>query len=131
MTLNFVVSVEIPAKKEQVYVAWLNSKKHSAMTGEVAIASDKIGENFQAWNDYIFGVNLELVPFTKIVQSWRNVNFDENDEDSRLEVCLEDKGEFTKITLTHTNVPEKEFGVKQGWIDYYFEPMQCYFLKNK
>jgi len=46
-------------------------------------------------------------------------------------LILEPKGENTLLTLTHTDLPKAEFGVEQGWVDYYFTPMKAYFQSNK
>jgi|GEM_PF-4417192 len=36
MYLSFTVFAEIPASKEKIYSAWLNSDEHAAMTGAPA-----------------------------------------------------------------------------------------------
>ena len=127
MPLQFTVTVEIPAAKETIYNAWLNGKEHANMTGMPATAGTKVGDAFTAHDDYISGKNIELVPFTKIVQSWRTTEFEEEDEDSVLEIRLEDKNSHTLVALTHSNLPPHGAQYEQGWIDYYFKPMKGYF----
>jgi activator of HSP90 ATPase len=71
-----------------------------------------------------------LEPFTRIIQSWRTTDFNEDDPDSRLEVTFEAMDSGCKVTLKHTGLPD---GSKdeyiQGWEDYYFAPMQEFFVK--
>ncbi len=129
MALKFMVSDIVPASSAEIYKAWLDSKGHSKMTGAKARVSNKVGDSFQAWDGYISGTNLELTPDKKIVQSWRTVEFDESEADSRIEVTLEDVKDGTKIKLEHTNLPPHGAQYEQGWIDNYFEPMKKYFSK--
>jgi activator of HSP90 ATPase len=43
---------------------------------------------------------------------------------------LDENPNGTKITLTHTNLPEGQGeSYKQGWDDFYFTPMRAYFSK--
>jgi len=92
----------------------------------------KNGGNFTAWDGYIQGKNLELVPGRKIVQSWRTSEFPSRSPDSRIEILLEGTKSGTKITIAHTNIPDGQGeGYRQGWLDYYFKPMKEYFGKKK
>jgi uncharacterized protein YndB with AHSA1/START domain len=60
----------LKASPHIVYELLMDSRKHSKFTGAKAVISRKIGEKFKAYDEYISGVNLELVPDKKIVQSW-------------------------------------------------------------
>mgnify|MGYP000859592440 CR=1 FL=1 len=124
--LKFTVTAEIPATNENIYNAWLDSKQHSEMTNAPAVASSEIGAFFTAHDDYACGKNIELVPYSKIVQSWRTTEFSELEEDSIIEIILEDKGNHTLLTLTHSNLPPHGT-YEQGWKDFYFTPMIKYF----
>ena len=127
MAIKFEVSDVIPASPEEVYDAWLDSEKHAAMTGGEAEVNDKVGSEFNAWDGYISGTNRELKRPSLIIQDWRTVEFDDTDEDSRLEVHLEPSDEGTLITIRHSNLPDHGMQYKQGWIDNYFNPMKEYF----
>lgn len=129
MALEFEISTTIPAKPDEVYKAWLESKSHSKMTGSKAKVSDKIGDRFLAWDGYISGSNLELKPGKKIVQSWRTSEFADSEEDSRLEITLAPAKGGTKLTLRHSNLPAHGEQYRQGWVDSYFDPMKEYFGK--
>lgn len=112
-----------------IYHAWLNGKEHSKMTGGEAVSTDKVGEEFTAWDGYISGRNVELVENEKIVQSWRSSEFDDSDEDSELTILLSERKDGTELTLIHTNIPEGQTQYEQGWIDNYFVPMKEYFSR--
>ena len=130
MKNGFKVSAVIPAKPAEIYKAWLSSKGHSAMTGSAAKVTGKVGGKFSAWDGYIFGKTLELEPDHRIVQAWRTSEFPDDAPDSRLEVLLAEIKTGTKVTLTHTEIPEGQTdGYKQGWEDFYFKPMKEYFGK--
>jgi len=128
MSLEFTVSAEIPAKAEEIYCAWLDSETHAAMTAaDSAVASQEVGGRHKAHGDYIWGVNIELIPNKTIIQSWRTSQFNKGDEDSIIEISLDEQAGSTTITLKHGNLPDGDDHYKQGWIDYYFTPMKAYF----
>jgi activator of HSP90 ATPase len=125
------VSAVIPASAKEIYSAWLSAKGHSAMTGSAAKGTPRVGCRFTAWDGYIEGKNLELVPPSLIVQAWRTSDFPDAAADSRLEIALSEAKGGTRITLTHTDIPAGQAkGYKQGWIDFYFKPMKEYFSKR-
>jgi uncharacterized protein YndB with AHSA1/START domain len=127
MPAEFTVSAIIPATPAQVYHAWLSSDEHSRMTGSPASVSDLVGGEFDAWDGYIHGKNLELIPDRRIVQSWRTSEFSDTEPDSRIEVSLEPDGKQTRLTLKHTGLPPHGDQYEQGWVESYFEPMKEYF----
>jgi uncharacterized protein YndB with AHSA1/START domain len=128
MALSFTVSAIIPASKETIYNAWLDSKQHAAMTTTAdATAGAKVGDSFMAHDGYITGKNVELAPNSKIVQSWRSTEFSPDEADSLIEVTFEDKENGTLVTLTHSNLPPHGTQYESGWKAYYFEPMKAYF----
>ena len=127
MTIEFTVSAVVPASPQTIYDAWLHSHGHTKMTGSPATVTAGIGDSFTAWDGYISGSNLELEQDRRIVQSWRGSSYKDSDEDSRIEVILESVDGGTRITLTHSNVPDDQGSHEPGWTDHYFEPMQKYF----
>ena len=130
MKNGFTISAVIPAKASEIYKAWLSTKGHAAMTGSPAKVEGKVGGKFSAWDGYIFGTTLELTPNERILQAWRTTEFPDEAPDSRLEVMLEEATGGTKITLTHTKMPDDQVeDYRQGWEDFYFKPMKQYFGK--
>ena len=131
MSIEFVVSAVFPATPQEVYRAWLTSDGHSGMTGSPAKVSGQVGGVFDAWDGYIHGKNLELVPNKRIVQAWRTSEFSQDEPDSRIEVTLEPVGSQTKLTLKHTGLPPHGGQYESGWVESYFEPMKEYFSSRK
>ncbi len=131
MSLEFTVSAIIPATPEEVYHAWLSSDGHSGMTGSPAKVSEEVGDEFDAWDGYIHGKNLELVPHQRIVQAWRTSEFTDDEPDSKIDITLEPVGKQTRLTLHHSGLPPHGSQYEQGWVDSYFEPMKEYFAARK
>ena len=123
------ISTEFKITALEVYNAWLDSEKHSEFTGGEAKIQNKVNSEFTAWDEYISGKILELEEGKRILQSWRTVEFNDEDEDSVLEVIIEDLENNTcKITINHSNLGEggaKKYSI--GWEENYFEPMRLYF----
>jgi len=131
MPYDFTLTAVIPATPQEIYDAWLDSRAHSEMTGGKAVISDEIDAEFSAWDDYITGRNLELVPGERIVQSWRTAEFTDAHDDSTITVTLEAVDGGTLVTLEHTNVPDDHTSYERGgWHEHYFEPMKAHFAKR-
>ena len=110
-TVTIRQSAKFKASPHEVYEALMDSRKHSKFTDAKAGISRRIGGKFTAYDGYIEGVNLELVPDEKIVQSWRGSDWPE--------------GHYSKATFTQTGVPENQYeSISQGWSDYYWKPMK-------
>lgn len=124
-----IILIEIlPASAEKIYHAWLDSSEHGDMVGGEARIEAKTGGRFNIWDDYIRGVTLELEPFQRILQSWRTNEFPADAPDSRLEIILEEGKGGTRLTLRHSGLPADQVEMyRQGWLDYYLEPMKKYF----
>ena len=128
MAFDFTLTDTIPATPQQIYDAWLDTDGHTKMTGGCAHATPDPGGSFDAWDGYISGINLELEPGRRILQSWRTTQFEDEDEDSVIEVLLEPVDGGTKLTLHHRNVPEGHTGYEDGgWQEHYFDPMKRHF----
>jgi activator of HSP90 ATPase len=116
---------------QEVYEAWLDSRKHADFTGDQADIQPGVGGGFTIGGGYITGETLDLEPFTRIVQAWRTTEFPDIAPDSRLEVILENTTDGVKMTLNQTNLPEDQVeSYLQGWQEYYIEPMKTYFTKE-
>ena len=126
--MEFKLKTKLKATAKDIYNSWLSSKGHTEMTGGRAITSNKIGDNFTAWDNYIIGKNIDLKPYTKIIQSWRTSEFEENEMDSQIEITLNEINGETELTLLHSNVPENGEHYIKGWEEHYFFPMKKYFL---
>jgi activator of HSP90 ATPase len=113
---------------ESIYMAWLDSQGHTAMTGSPAEVDPLVGGKFTAWDRYIQGETLVAEPFQRILQAWRTTEFPEDSPDSRLEILIEELNDGALVTLLHSEIPEGQGeSYRQGWEEYYFEPMKRYF----
>lgn len=110
----------------RLQAAWLDGEEHAAMTGAPASGSGEVGAPFTAWEGYIVGENLEIAP-GRFVQSWRAADFPEGAGPSRLEVTFEAEGDGTRVTITHTELPDGT-GPRftEGWEEFYFAPIAAW-----
>jgi activator of HSP90 ATPase len=117
-------SVTIKASPHDVYEALMDPKKHSMFTGSEVQISRNVGSKFSVYGGDIEGVNLELVPDQKIVQSWRYSDWPEGHY-SKATFSLKEVPGGTSLAFTQTRVPEESYyDISQGWHDYYWEPMK-------
>jgi activator of HSP90 ATPase len=117
-------TVTFKAAPHEVYEALMDSKKHSKFTGGEAAISRRVGGKFTAYDGYAEGVNLELVPDKKIVQSWRASDWPEGHY-TRATFALQEIPGGTRLTFTQAEVPVQfAADVAQGWRDYYWAPMK-------
>jgi uncharacterized protein YndB with AHSA1/START domain len=114
MPYTFTLTATIPATPVEIFEAWLDSIGHSEMTGGEATMSDEVGAEVAAWDGYISGRNLELVPGERIVQSWRTTEFADEDQDSIITVLLQEVDDGTLLTLEHRNVPDAHRSYEEG-----------------
>jgi activator of HSP90 ATPase len=99
-------------------------EKHSAITGSEAEISNEVGGKIWAYDGYITGENLELVPEKKIVQKWRGSDWPEG-HFSKATFKLDKTKNGTKLTFTQTSVPEEFFeDVAHGWYEFYWDPIK-------
>jgi activator of HSP90 ATPase len=123
-------TVTFKASPHEVYEMLMDSKKHAAFTGSPAEISREVGGAIMAFDGYITGKNIELIPDRKIVQSWRAIDWAE-DYFSTVTFELSAVPEGTRLDFIHANVPEgTEEEFTQGWIENYWEPMKV-FLENQ
>ncbi len=119
-------TVTFQATPHDVYEALMDSQKHAAFTGSRASINREVGGEIMAYDNYIAGSNVELIPDKKIVQDWRAVDWPE-DVYSRITFELTPIPEGTRLDFTHTDLPEgTEEEFTQGWIDNYWEPLKKY-----
>lgn len=121
--------VTFKASPHEVYELLMDSKKHSAFTGDKAVISRRVGGKFKAFGDYATGKNIELVEDKKIVQTWRASDWPAG-ASSTVTYEFEASGKNTKLKFTQEGIPEEQYdSIKQGWIDYYWEPMKKFLEK--
>jgi hypothetical protein len=78
---------------------------HIAMTGPDAKHDKRIGGAHTAWDGYIKGRTVELIPGKRTVQSCRTTQFTGEDPDSTITVELAPAKTGARMTLSHTGSP--------------------------
>ena len=117
-------SVRFKSSPHEVYEALMNSRKHSQFTGGKAVIGKKKGTKFTAYDGYIEGVILDLIPDQKIVQSWRGSDWPEGHY-SEATFSLKQVNDGTLLEFTQTGVPDQFYeDISQGWHDFYWTPMK-------
>lgn len=119
-------TVDFSAKTHDVYEALMDSKKHSEFTGSKCTISRKVGGKVSAYDGYIVGENIELVPDKKIVQTWKS------EEDcwppeyySKVTFLLKPTKQGTRLQFSHSGVPiDCGDRFDTGWEEHYWAPMK-------
>jgi activator of HSP90 ATPase len=119
-----------PAK---LYELFMNSAKHTAVTGMPAKISTKVGGKWSAFGGMILGKNLVLIPNRMIVQTWRSSEWKKADPDSILVVSFAKSATGgAGVELVHVGVPEYDRQeVTDGWLKFYWEPWKAYLAARK
>ena len=119
-------TVSFKASPHKIYEMLMDSRIHTRFSGGKASISRKSGGKFSAYDNYISGTNIELVPDTKIVQSWRASDWPEGHY-SKVTFSFAKIRDGCHLTFTQTGVPEQQYeGIRQGWHDFYWSPMKKY-----
>ena len=117
-------SVTFKAKPHEIYEVLMDADKHSRLTGSIVQIDKNVGSEFIVYGGDIKGINLELVPNQKIVQSWRFNDWPEGHY-SKVTFSIKEVPDGTHLAFTQTGVPDRFYeDIKQGWKDYYWEPMK-------
>jgi activator of HSP90 ATPase len=128
-TINLTILFD--GNVDEIYDALINPRTLTKITGGKATNNQKEGGKFSAWDDYIQGNNIILIPGKKIVQKWTCADFPSG---HFTEVTIEFKKKSekqTELIFTQTNVPDDFYeDIKEGWNHFYFEPIQDY-LEDK
>ena len=114
-----------------MFNAILNPKKHSEFTGSKATGKAIVGAKFTAWDGYITGINIKIEKNKRIVQEWSTTDWPYNYPPSLLEFNFKLVDRKTELTIIHSNIPkDQEEELKQGRIDFYWNPLNRYFKKK-
>jgi len=117
-------SVKFKTTPHEVYSALMDSRKHSKFSGGKAVIVKKKGAKFTAYDGYIEGTTLDLIPDQKIVQSWRGSDWPDG-HFSEATFLLKETNDGTLLEFTQTGVPDQFYeDISQGWYDFYWEPMK-------
>ena len=125
-TKNLKQTAIFKANQKELYQLLMDSKKHAAFTEAEAKISSKVGGSFTAYDGWIGGKNVKLVPNKLIVQKWRGQDWPKGHY-SVATYKLEKKGTGTKLTFTQKSVPASKFkDISSGWKTHYWKKMKAY-----
>ena len=130
-TKTITHKIVFPATPAEVYAVFTNAKIHSAATGGQATGGAKVGAAFTAWDGYISGKVIELVPSKKVVQEWKTTEWEEGFAPSRLELRFLGCPKGCEIIMVHSGLPSASASsYNSGWKEFYWTPMKEYFLNK-
>ena len=116
--------VTFRSSPHEVYEALMDEKKHGQFTQSKTKVSRQVGGRISSSDGYIEGVNLELVPDRKIVQSWHASDWPAGHY-SRVTFSFSPVKSGTRLTFTQSGIPQDFIDdISQGWRDYYWQPMK-------
>ena len=119
-------SVTFKAAPEDVYELLMDSRKHARFTGEKARISREVGGKVMAYEGYVQGINLEVVPGKKVVQCWRGSDWPAG-HFSKASFALEKVKGGTRLTFIQSGIPDDQYEpIKEGWKEHYWEKMKAF-----
>ena len=121
--------VVFKAARKRVYDALTQEKQFSQVTdfimkGASTQISSDVGGSFSMFGGVILGRHVELVPYERIVQAWREKDWSPGLY-SIVRFQLNEHGAETKLVFDHTGFP-KGLGahLAAGWKGHYWEPLE-------
>lgn len=120
---------------QQLYEALLSSKKFSESTSKSysnfsttsAKIDSTVGGTFSVFDGHIIGRNLELLPYQRIVQAWRVVDWPPGAY-SIVRYEIKTQGSGTKLIFEHIGFPQGEKKhLATGWKEHYWDALRKYF----
>jgi len=123
-TITIRETITIDARPHEVYEMLMDEKKHAQLTRGVASISREIGGPVSTNNGYSTGRVIELVPGSKIVQSWCAVDWPKN-LSSTITINLFYISGKTKLSCVQRGVPSQQYEeIKLWWRDRYWHPIK-------
>ena len=112
----------INAPVEKVWQSLVDPKIIDEWGGGSAKMSEEEGFEFSIWDGDIHGKNIEVIPNKKLVQDWKEKDWDNF---SKVTFTLSKKGDKTKLDLLHEDIPDnKGKDIADGWKEYYIGPLK-------
>ena len=117
---------------QAIYRALTNAHQHAAFTRARATGVARVGARFTAWDGYISGRHLELMPAERIVQEWQTSEWPRGYAPSLLDIKLQASRRGTLLQIAHTKVPAAQAeDLRAGWIEYYWKPLKAWFRARR
>jgi uncharacterized protein YndB with AHSA1/START domain len=125
------VSSLIPASPNAIYAAWMDSRRHSAITGSVAVINPWVGGRVTARARFIEATHVKLETGKRILLAWRTQDFPADAPDSQVDVLLQPAAGGTKVSIQHSQIPAGHAAAaREIWRSLYLDPMKRYFGKT-
>jgi uncharacterized protein YndB with AHSA1/START domain len=121
-------SLLVNASPVEVFRALAEPLRHSAFTGARATGVARPGGRFTAFDGYIEGTYLVVVPGKRLAMRWRTRAFPKGATPSHLELVFKAEGGGTRLTLVQRDVPASQIEkYRSGWIANYWDPLRDWF----
>ena len=123
--------VVFKAGRKRVYEALTDENKFHQVTdfimkGASAEISPEVGGAFSIFGGVIVGRHIELAPYERVVQAWREKDWDPGVY-SIVRFQLNEQGVETKLVFDHAGFPAGAAShLAPGWWSHYWEPLQKY-----
>ena len=142
MSDSYIIRRVIRATPKRLFVAWLDSREHSDITGLAAIVDPAVGGIINALDGLIAGTNIQVEPYHRIVQVWEVASTDIVSFKSRVEIVLStlmgegaianSHDDGTTITVMHSQLSTgQSLFSPEWWEQTYFGGMDAYFARNR
>ena len=106
MSQNLKFKVKYKARRRVIYDALTFPVMILKYTQSQTIFDNKVGGEFSFYENYIMGINQELIPNTKIVQKWKLNNWNDYAD---LTISFKDISKTEcHLTLHMINIPERD-----------------------
>jgi len=123
-TITIRETITIDARPHDVYEMLMDEKKHTQLTRGTASISRDIGGVVSTKNGYSSGRIIELVPGSKIFQSWCAADWPKN-LSSTITISLFYISGKTKLSFVQRGVPAQQYEeIKLWWRDRYWHPIK-------
>jgi uncharacterized protein YndB with AHSA1/START domain len=127
---SFVQHVHLNSSPDRVFGALARSQDHAAFTGAPAEIGAAAGDPWSAFGGKIHGVNVEVVPGTRLVQAWRSAAWTPGVY-SLVTFAVEGKDGGTQLTMTHDAVPDgAQAMLEGGWEQMYWGPLRTWLAQG-
>lgn len=118
-------TVTFKAPPAAIFEMLMDSRRHAGFTGAKARISREVGGKIMAYEGYVDGLNLEIVPNRRIVQSWRGSDWPAGRFSKATFALAKWKG-GTRLTFTQSGIPDDQVEpIKAGWIEHYWDKMKA------
>jgi activator of HSP90 ATPase len=123
--------IVIKATPARVYQALTDAKQFGKVTdlimpGAATTISPEVGGAFSLFGGVIAGRHIEMVPGERLVQAWREKNWEPGIY-SLVRFELNGQATETKLVFDQTAIPQGHADhLAPGWKSHYWEPLQKY-----